>query len=523
MSPWSESRSRARGSRRLRGLLAAGAPAACAMAACTVAAALSGCVVGPQFQPPAAPQSTRYTPTPPTALTQGGHASAPDAQNTANVQVQGLALDSTLPVPAQWWSLLGSARLDAAIRAALAGNRTLAAAQARLAEAQEHVAEAQAGLFPQVNLDATVGRVKYGPAFLGPQKLPAFSYFSIGPAVSYAFDYTGGVKRGVEQRRAAQQAQQQQLQAAALSLSGNVALQALRLAEAQAELDSVTALLADDRRNLQLVQGAFDAGGATRVDILNAQSQLANDQTQLAPLARQRALAADALALLSGRAPGDMPAPAFTLADFHLPATLPLTLPSELAHRRPDILAAEARLHADTAAVGVATAALYPQISLSANASFQSNAIQKLFNVAGIGDALAGNLTAPLFNHGQLRAHERAAVDEMHAALADYQQTLLASFSQVADALQSLDHDQELLASEQAALQVAGQNLALTRESYSAGNSGVLQVLDAQRSDQQARLGVVRAQSQRFEDAMQLLLALGGAISLPAGGAPVHP
>lgn len=514
MSPWSERRWRARAAPMLSGLLAAGTLTVCA---------LSGCVVGPQFHPPAAPQTTRYTPAPPSALTRGASASGPVSQNATDATVRGPVLDSTLPVPAQWWSLLGSARLDAAIRAALAGNRTLAAAQARLAEAQEHVAEAQAGLFPQLNLDATAGRVKYGPAFLGPEKLPAFSYFSIGPAVSYAFDYTGGVKRDIEQQRAEQQAQQLQLQAAALSLSGNVALQALALAEAQAELDSVTALLADDRRNLQLVQGAFDAGAATRVDILNAQSQLANDQTQLAPLARQRALAADALALLSGRAPGDVPVPAFTLADFHLPATLPLTLPSELAHRRPDILAAEARLHADTAAVGVATAALYPQISLSANASFQSNAIQKLFNATGIGDSLAGNLTAPLFDHGQLRARARAAADEMHAALADYQQTVLASFSQVADALQSLDHDEELLASEQAALQVAGQNLALTRESYSAGNSGVLQVLDAQRLDQQARLGLVRAQSQRYQDAVQLLLALGGAISLPASDAAVHP
>jgi NodT family efflux transporter outer membrane factor (OMF) lipoprotein len=481
---------------------------------------LASCVVGPSFHAPAAPQSTRYTPEPPAQLTQGAQARVPAEQSTVSATVQGLTLDSALPEPAQWWSLLGSPRLDTAIQAALEGNRTLAAAQARLAEAQERVTESEAGLFPQVNLDASAGRVKYGPAFLGPEKLPPFSYFSVGPAVSYAFDYMGGVKRSVEQQRALQQARQQQLQAAALSISGNVTMQALVLADAQAQLDSLGALLQDDRRNLQLVQDAFDAGGATRVDILNAQSQLANDQTLLAPLRRQRALAADALALLSGRAPGDAPAPAFTLEDFHLPKVLPLTLPSELAHRRPDILAAEARLHAASAAVGVATAALYPQISISASASFQSNLIQKLFNASGIGGSLAGSLTAPLFNHGQLRARQRAAADELQAALADYQQTLLSSFSQVADALQSLDHDQELLASEQAAVQVASQNLQLTRESFSAGNSGILQVLDAQRGDQQARLGLVRAQSQRFEDAVQLLLALGGAIPASVSQSP---
>lgn len=516
MSRWSESWGE-RGARAVpaaAGSAARAARAARAVLAGCASLALAACVVGPGFQAPPAPKTTRYTPRPTAELTQGAHPGVPGQQGGTAATVQGLTLDSRLPEPAQWWSLLGSARLDATIRAALAGNRTLAAAQARLAEAQQRVLQGEAGLYPQLDLDATAGRIKYGPAFLGPEKLPAFSYFSVGPAVSYAFDYLGGVRRDLEQQRALQQAQQQQLQAAALSLSGNVAMQALALADAQAQLDALGALLGDDRRNLQLVQDAFDAGGATRVDILNAQSQLANDETLLAPLRRQRALAADALALLGGHAPGDAPAPLFTLADFHLPASLPLTLPSELAHRRPDILAAEARLHAATAAVGVARAALYPQISLSASASFQSNVIEKLFNAGGIGSSLAGSLTAPLIDHGRLRAGERAAADELQAAEADYQQTLLTGFSQVADALQSLDHDQELLASEQAAVQVASRNLALTRESYSAGNSGVLQVLDAQRSDQQARLGLVRAQSQRFGDAVQLLLALGGAARL---------
>ncbi len=477
---------------------------------------LAGCVVGPSYQPPALPSVTRYTPLPPAQLTAGATATVPASQSTATptatATVQGLKLDSSMPEPAQWWTLIGSRRLGTTIQTALAGNHTLSAARARLAETQERVAASEAGLFPQVSLDASAGRVKYGPAFLGPEKLPAFSYFSVGPAISYAFDYTGGVKRGVEQQRALREAQGRQLQAAALSVSGNVAMQALAMADAQAQIDAINALLQDDRQNLSLVQASFDAGAGTRVDILNAQSQLANDQTLLPPLWRQRALAADALAVLAGRSPGEAAVPSFTLEDFHLPEALPLTLPSELAHRRPDILAAEARLHAATAAVGVADAARYPQISLSASASFQSNEIEQLFDVGGIGTSVAGNLSAPLFNHGQLRARGRQAVDEMHAAMDDYQQTLLSGFSQVADALQSLDHDQELLASEQAAVQVAGQNLELTRESYRAGNSGVLQVLDAQRGDQQARLGLVRAQSQRVGDAVQLLLALGGAL-----------
>lgn len=483
------------------------AGAATALAAALVASlTLEGCVAGPNFVPPAPPSTPRYTPGPLNDLGRNAPSAAPQ-------------LDTALPLPARWWSLLDTPRLDATIQAALSGNRDLAAARARLAEAQEMVGIAEAQLFPVVDLSATAGRVKYGPAFLGPEKLPPFTYYSVGPAVSYAFDVAGGRRRGVEQQRALAQSQLEQLQAAALVLSGSVTVQALVVASAHSQLDSLEAVLADDRQNLKLVQDAFDAGAATRVDILNAQSQLASDQTLLPPVRRQLSLAQDALALLVGRAPGDAPAPDFHLTDFHLPDRLPLSLPSELVHRRPDIQAAEARLHAASAAVGVATANLYPQITLTGNASLQANVLQKLFNAGGIGWGLAGALTQPIFEHGQLRARQRAALDEMHAALADYQQTVLSSFGQVGDALESLDHDQELLVSEQAAVQTAQQNLALTRESYAAGNSGVLQVLDAQRQDEQAQLGLVRAEAQRLQDAVQLLLALGGRIPSDSAGA----
>jgi len=465
-----------------------------------VAVALCGCVAGPAFVAPQGPRSTRYTAAPLSALAGSG---------------AGVSLDAALPLPPQWWSMLRAPMLDATIQAALSGNRGLAAARSRLAQAQELIGVAQAPLYPHVDLDGSAGRVKYGAAFLGPQKLPPFTFYSVGPSVSYAFDFAGKVRRSIEQQRALWRSQQAQLQAAALALSGNVAMQALVAASARSQIDTLQAVLNDDRRNLKLVQDAFAAGSGTRVDILNAQSQLTTDQTLLPPLHRQLSLATDALALLVGRSPGQWTMPAFRLEQFHLPSQLPLVLPSELAHRRPDIQAAEARLHASTAAVGVASANLYPQISLSANASFESTALGALFNAGGIGAGLTAGLTAPLFDHGALRARQRAAIDEMHAALADYQQAVLSAFRQVADALQGLDHDQELLASERSALTTSAQNLDLTRQSYTAGESGVLQVLDAQRQNQQARLGLVRAQAQRLQDAVQLLLALGGRLPLP--------
>jgi NodT family efflux transporter outer membrane factor (OMF) lipoprotein len=456
-------------------------------------AALSGCVAGPNFVGPPAPTASNYT-----------------ADALPNLAASGTIPDSALAAPAQWWALLNSPRLDSTIRRALAANRSLDAARSTLAEARSLSDASEAGRYPHVDLDAGAGRQKYGAAFLGPQHLPPFTYYSIGPAVSYTFDFAGGVRRTIEQQRAMTDYQQHELDAAALSVSGNVAMQALACASARAQIDNLEALLADDRSDLKLVQDSFAEGAATRVDVLNAQSQLANDETLLPPLRRELSVASHALALLAGRTPAEWTAPDFRLDEFNLPARLPLTVPSELVHRRPDILAAEARMHAATAAVGVASANLYPQISLTATASLQANTLHALFDASSAAGGLAGSLTQPLFDHGALRAKQHAAVDAMHVSLANYEQVVLSSFAQVADALEALDHDQELLASEQSAVAIAAENLALTRESFSAGNSGVLQVLEAQRQNQQARIGLVHAQSQRLQDTVQLLLAVGG-------------
>jgi len=459
--------------------------------ATAIVALISGCMAGPKFVQPTGPSPSSFTSAPLTHL-QG------DAQAVGE------------PDATAWWQALHSEQLDATIRLALDRNRDLAAARATLGQMQELAAASEGARYPSVDLEASAGRQKYGAAFLGPEKLPPFSFYSVGFGVSYAFDLAGGVRRTVEEQYALAAYQQHEAEAAALSVSGNVALQALAAASARAQILSVEELLQDDEKDLKLVQDAFDAGSANRVDVLNAKSQLANDQTQLPPLRRALSNAQHALALLVGRAPAEWTAPEFTLGEFALPAQLPQALPAELAHRRPDIQAAEARLHAATAAVGIAAANLYPQISLTASASMQSTVLRSLFDSNSSAAGLTGSFTQPLFNHGALRAKEQAAREAMHASLDDYEQVVLRSFGQVADALEDLDHDVELIASEQSAVAISSENLDLTRESYTAGNTGVLQILEAQRQSQQARLGLVRAQAQRLEDIIELQLALGG-------------
>lgn len=458
------------------------------------AALLAACTVGPDYQRPQAPDTQAYTNETLASLQDGNGQHLAPGQNP----------------DAQWWTGFHSDALDATMRQAVAGNHGLAAAQATLAQARETVNAAAGALYPQVNLDAGAGRQKYGAQFSGPETFPIFNYYSVGPSVSYLVDYTGGQRRAVEQQRAQADYQAFQLQAAYLSLTGNVAQQALAIASARAQIAAAEQLLEEDRKNLSLVQSAFAAGSVTRVDVLSAQSQLANDQTLLPPLRQQLSVARHALSILAGKAPADWVPPDFELDQLQLPQTLPLSLPSELAHRRPDILAAEAQLHAATATVGVATSNLYPQINLTASIGQQSTTLSHLFDASSTAWGVAAGLTAPLFDGGTLRAQRRGAQDAAKAALDTYEQTVLQSFGQVADVLTALDHDAEQLAAQKNALDSAEANLDLTRQSYSVGNVGVLQVLDAERQHQQARLGYVRAQAQRYQDTAQLYLALGG-------------
>jgi NodT family efflux transporter outer membrane factor (OMF) lipoprotein len=220
-------------------------------------------------------------------------------------------------------------------------------------------------------------------------------------------------------------------------------------------------------------------------------------------------MARNSLAVLVGREPAaNLPAQ-FDLATFVLPQELPVELPSELVHRRPDILAAEAQLHASTAAVGIATANLYPRITLSASLGQQAVKTKDLFDGNRDAWSLISGLTAPIFDGGRLRAERRAALAAVAADAARYRQVVLESFAQVADALEAINHSAELLAAQSQALTAAQENLELTRDSYHEGNVGVLQVLDSERSYQRARLGYVRAQAQRLRSTAQLFVALG--------------
>lgn len=459
---------------------------------------VGGCAVGPNFTRPVPPAAARYTP----------EASHEDSRATQSAAQQ-IALGRN--IEGDWWDLFRSDAIGRIVKQAIEHNRTLAASTATLAQAQE-LALAQSGLrYPQVALTAGVGRQKYGDEFLGGSvNLPPFTYYAVGPTVSYTLDYTGGIARSVEQQYALAETARHQLDAAYLAVTGQAVMQTLAIASARAQIATLEAILAQDRDNLKLVQTAFAAGSVARVDVVSAQSQIASDMALLPPLRQELARAHHALSVIVGQTPASELPPDIELAEITLPHEVPVSLPSELAHRRPDILAAESQLHAATSAVGVAESNLYPKIQLTATVGQQAVKAGQLFNSASTAWSLLSGLTAPLFDGGTLRAEKRAAVDAMRVSAASYEQTVLEAFGQVADLLEALVHDAEELDAQAQAQQAAQSSLDLARASYAEGNAGVLQVIDAERSYQQARLGYVRAVVQRYLDTVQLFLALGG-------------
>jgi NodT family efflux transporter outer membrane factor (OMF) lipoprotein len=455
---------------------------------------LSACTVGPDFEEPQKPASLHYD-----QSAEGRLAAADGA-----VKLQHVSFGRKLE--GDWWSAFGSAKLDGVMHRAIDGNLDLAAADATIAQASEAVRAAEGGLYPQVDYGAQLSRQRAAGA-----PLPATSsLYAIGPQVSFDLDIFGGTKRLVEQQGALADLEKRRFDAAYLTLTGDVASQAILEASARAQIEAVRILLADDRKNLDLVQRAHVTGSVTQVDVALAESQLSQDQTLLPPLAQQRDAARHALSVLVGQGPADWVAPDFDLADFILPPDLPVSLPSELAHDRPDIQGAEAELHAASAAIGVATANLYPHLTLSASLTQAATGPGSLFAAGSTLWSIGAGLAGPIFHGGALEADRRAAIDGYKVALADYRKTVVTSLGQVADVLQAISHDAEEYAAEERALAAAKTSLRLNQEGYRNGETGVLQVLDAERAYQQALLGHIKAETARYLDTTELAVALGG-------------
>jgi NodT family efflux transporter outer membrane factor (OMF) lipoprotein len=459
--------------------------------ALAAAALLAGCTtVGPNFERPAAP-------------TAPGYAMAGDRQSAV------ASLTPDRRTAGAWWKALGDPALDEVMTLALANNQTVAEADANLGRARAQVSSAQGGLKPQADLTANAERERINVQAFGFAGFPnpTINLYSIGGAVSYDLDLFGGGRRRVESATARAEAEARRADAAYLTLTGNVALQALRIATLRSQIAAAEAIIADDQQNIDIVRKAEAAGGEAPSASTGGKTQLAQDQALLPPLNQQLAEARHALAALVGKAPAEWAAPDFDLAAFARPAEIPVSLPSALVRRRPDIVAAEADLHQATADIGVATARLYPDIKLSANLMQSAITPGALFSFDSTGGAIAAGLTAPIFDGGTRRADRRAAQAAAQASLARYRQTVLTAFVQVSDVMSALANDQDRIAALGQAEATAQANLRDVRAAYSLGGIALLPVVDAQRQLNQARRNRIEAEGQRMADIVKLYTA----------------
>jgi hypothetical protein len=470
----------------------------CAAATLVVGASLAGCMVGPDFTRPPAPHVSRFVP-----------ADATAGAWTAGGQTQ--ALSTNEPLARDWWTRFGSRAIDSTVGDALTGSPTLDLAEATLRRS-EHALRAGEGIFfPQADAQAGASRQRYAPLRTG-QALPAsiFNLFTLSATVSYTLYLWGGERRQVEALAAGVDAQREALASAYLMLTANVVNTMIARAAYRDEAAATREMIGLLDEQIRLTRAQVTAGAAAYVAVLTLESQRASLEATLPALDQKRAQADDLLALLAGRYPVDWQTPDLSLDAIELPASLPDTAPSSLVRRRPDILQAEAQLHMASAQVGVATAALYPNLTLSASGGFDSIVAGQLFAPAGRAWSVGAGLAAPLFHGGTLLNQRRAAQDAYDEADATYRQVVLAAFSQVADTLRALANDATALDAQARAMAAARDALKLTQAGYDAGIAGYVQLLVADVQYHQTRIAWLQTVAQRLQDTVAFYVALGG-------------
>ena len=466
-------------------------------------AALPGCIVGPSFKEPAAPATPAYTALPLPAFT----ASAPTVGGEAQRFVDGRE------IPSQWWALFHNAALNRLMVQALADSPNLAAAQAALRAAEEN-RRAQFGvLWPSLDANFSATRQKFSGASFGDPNIPSsiFTLYNASVNISYNLDLFGGSRRAIEASSAQLNYQRFLLEGAHLTLTSNIVTTAVQQASLRARIRATEEIIAAEEEQVKLLERRLELGGAARPELLAQQAQLAQTRTTLPPLQKELAQSRHLLAVLAGKFPSEAAKlPEFELTELQLPLELPVSLPSELVRQRPDVLASEELLHEASAQVGVATANMFPKITLTGGYGPQTTNFSDLFNSSAMVWSIGAGILQPIFHGGELSARHRAALASYDEAQAQYRVTVLQAFQNVADVLRALELDAQALRAQAEAEQAARDSLDLVKKQYSYGAVSYLLLLDAERQYRQARITLAQAQAARFADTAALFQALGG-------------
>jgi len=463
-----------------------------------ILAILGGCSVGPNFVRPAPPDTERYT-----------HELQSQATIAADDQVQHFTSSNTLI--ADWWKLFQSTELDAVVNKAIANNPTLQASEASLASSQDNMRAGYGVFFPQIQAGVGASRQRTSSLQQGSQTSgKIFNLVTLSSTISYAIDVFGGARRSVESLRAQADYQRYENVAAYLMLSANVVNTSIARAAYYEEICTTKQLIKLEKEQLRLTQAQVQAGTSPYANVLSIESLIAANQALLAPLEQNLAQADHLLVTLEGEFPSKADLPDINLNKFSLPIDLPVSLPSDLVNQRPDILAAEAQMHVASAKIGVATALMFPSFSLNGTFGTSGTNFGNLTASSGKFWSIGPVATIPLFQGTTLWFGRKAAIDAYQQSRANYRQTVLSAFEQVADSLKALEHDAEALQAQVEAKRSAGEALKLLQANYHAGLVNYLAVLTADVQFHETSIAYLQAVAQRHQDTVALFVALGG-------------
>ena len=472
---------------------------------CCAALAMCACV-GPNFHRPVPPHADRYT-----AEALPGRT---DAASAPSESAQEFLLEQA--VPKNWWLLFGSPELNRLVTDALRANPDVWSAQAALRQALENTAAQRGSYFPAVQGAFDASRNRNATGVLAPSLASGtalYNLFTPQVTVSFVPDIFGANRRQVESLAAQAEAAHFQLDATYLTLTANVVTSAIQEAGLRAQIAATMRVIALERESLVVLRRELTLGAIAEVDVYAQEAALAQLEAALPPLQRQLRQTQDLLAVLTGQLPADFMPSNLQLDQLVLPVDLPLGVPSELVERRPDVRAAEAQLHAATAQVGVATANLLPQFTITGNIGSAATAMSDLFKPGTGFWSIGANATQTLFAGGTLLHRKRAADAALDQAGAAYKSAVLTAFQNVADALHALTADAQALDAASRALSAAQKSLDVTKHQLEIGAVSYLALLNAEQTYQQALLTVIQSRASRFADTAALFQALGGSVA----------
>ncbi len=454
----------------------------------TALASLAGCSFAPPYHPP-------VTATPP-AFKEAGPWQP--------------ALGTQIAAQDAWWTVFSDPTLDGLEQKVSRDNPTLAGALARYDAARAYLGQARAGLLPQIGADASVTRNRQSDdrPLRGSNQPDLYGANTIEASFGYELDLWGRVRNSVAAGKAETQASGDDLAAIRLSLQSELAsdYMALRGYDRQALLleQTVQAFAKADH----LIARRFQAGIVSGIETSRSGAQLAEARGQLADVAAARALTEHAIASLVGT-----PASSFAIAPATTPFAIPvvpLGVPATLVERRPDIAAAERRVAAANAGIGIAKAAFFPAIRLGGGGGFQNTSLPSLFSASNTIWSIGPSTVLSLFDGGRRRAELAIARARWASAGADYRATVLTAFQQVEDNLAQLHHLGDEAAAEDEAVRQAATTERLTLDRYTKGAVTYLEVFTAQTTALRTRRTALDLETRRLQASIRLIRALGG-------------